>query len=128
MRLAPNTAATTTAVTAMADPARVKQVLSNLLSNAVKYTTRGRIEARRTIPETLGDYLLLREIGRGGMGIVYEAEQISLGRRVALKVLPATALLDLRLLADETLRIWTLLSLEMWHRVFFRGGVPAKPK
>src|SRR5262249_33388000 len=45
---------------------------------------------------TLGDFRLVRELGRGGMGIVYEAEQLSLRRRVALKVLPFAAALDAR--------------------------------
>ena len=56
----------------------------------------GRALEAGTPAKVLGDFRLIQEIGRGGMGIVYEAEQVSLGRRVALKLLPMAAAMDPR--------------------------------
>lgn len=72
---------------------------------------------------TLGDFRLVREIGRGGMGVVYEAEQLSVGRRVALKVLPYAAMLDRRQIARFQNEAKAAATLEHPHivPVYFVG-------
>jgi hypothetical protein len=77
----------------------IRQVLASLRLvrlSAVRPLSGGLPEPEITPEGPLGDFRIVREVGRGGMGVVYEAVQISLGRRVALKVLPFAAALDAR--------------------------------
>ena len=70
---------------------------ANLAGTARIARRRGPIQAisraAAAAPSEIGDFTIIREIGRGGMGVVYEAMQQSLGRHVVLKVLAAPALL-----------------------------------
>ena len=64
-----------------------------------------------------GDFRIVREIGRGGMAVVYEAAQVSLDRRVALKVLPEVAAIDPRRLLRFQLEAHALACLDHPHIV-----------
>ncbi|MGE0609518.1 MAG: protein kinase [Pirellulales bacterium] len=73
--------------------AAIEGVKSPPLSGAGRAAAPGKIN----MPVQLGDFRLVREIGRGGMGVVYEARQMSLARPVALKVLPPHVLDEKRI-------------------------------
>ncbi len=69
------------------------------------------------LPKKLGDFQIIQKIGCGGMGVVYEAEQLSVGRRVALKILPLTAMLDETRLERFQLEVRAAATLDHPHCV-----------
>jgi tetratricopeptide (TPR) repeat protein/serine/threonine protein kinase len=74
----------------------LRKVLASLQIVGASLPAAGTSLEPEALEGTLGDFRLVREIGRGGMGLVYEAQQLSLRRRVALKVLPFAATMDPR--------------------------------
>jgi serine/threonine protein kinase len=81
--------------------ARIEARAASITPGRLRVTTGGAVPGIRSdgVPGHLGSYQLLRELGRGGMGTVYEAMHTRLKKRVAVKVLPAEHVHDPALVA-----------------------------
>jgi serine/threonine protein kinase/Flp pilus assembly protein TadD len=101
----------------LADQANVERFAASLRPAILAGQAPTAANGAAGVPHALGDFRLLREVGHGGMGIVYEAEQLSLGRRVALKVLPFAATMDPRQLQRFQNEARAAASLEHPHIV-----------
>ncbi len=95
---------------------RIRSVLPMMEELAsMDWPTPDPINAAESLPgenPVLGDFRLLRQIGRGGMGVVYEAQQLSIERKVALKMLPFAALVDPRALKRFKVEVTAIATLE----------------
>src|SRR5690606_1097120 len=75
-----------------ASVARMRSLLAGIRAPSLSSAARSATD--QPVPERIGNYRIIRRIGQGGMGVVYEAEQQEPSRRVALKVIRDTGLVD----------------------------------
>ena len=96
--------------------AELLPAIALLENHAAICNLRGSQLKRASLPsqQEIGEFTIVREIGRGGMGVVYEAVQKSLGRHVALKVLSMPTLLNAKHL--ERFRFEARAAARLQHR------------
>jgi serine/threonine protein kinase len=100
------------------DLIEIRPAMDALRNLKLAQTETSRSEPMATIAnQILGDFQIHREIGRGGMGVVYEAHQISIPRRVALKILPLAELIDDKALLRFKNEVAAIATLEHPHIV-----------